>query len=63
MFISKEKLEELIEFKITESNCIHYVENSSVFNSINERIKALEDYLGIHYEENTTKGYVKNKKK
>jgi len=30
---------------------------------IYKRLLELEDYLGIHYEEKTTKGYVKNKKK
>ena len=64
MFISKEKLNELIDDRINlRQKDLSVIE--SFYITLIKKLNALEDYLGIHYEEKTTtvRGYVKNNKK
>jgi len=62
MFISQEKLEKLIDGRINERGLNLAIIKSFYETKLFNTITALEDYLGIHYEENITKGYVKNKR-
>lgn len=72
MFISKEELEKIIEKyrydKVYDDGFMTIGgftvgELYEKLNKLNKCVVALEEYLDIHYEEKTTKGYVKNKKK
>jgi len=68
MLISQEEIENIVKRVINTFtvNFLRWDIESTGFGDVIEqivrRIVALEDYLDIHYEENTTNGYVKNKK-